>query len=143
MAADPLDTLVTEKAFWEHTLESTRRTFLKQAAGLSAACMVGFDGQSGAEAAAISAGAVSPGAASWYDRPMRWAQLSFVEDDPGNYDMQFWLDYFQRIHADATVLNAGGALLFTPRRSLCTTAASGWGTWMPSATLRMAAGKWA
>ncbi len=22
----------------------------------------------------------------WYDRPMRWAQLAFVEDDPGNYD---------------------------------------------------------
>ena len=24
---------------------------------------------------------------------MRWAQLAFVEDDPGNYDPQFWLDY--------------------------------------------------
>src|SRR5580704_17939440 len=77
----------------EHPLESTRRTFLKQAAGLSAACMVGFDGQSGAEAAAISAAASNPGTASWYERPMRWAQLSFVEDDPGNYDMQFWRDY--------------------------------------------------
>ncbi len=22
--------------------------------------------------------------APWYDRPMRWAQLAFVEDDPGN-----------------------------------------------------------
>ena len=37
---------------------------------------------------------------------MRWAQLSFVEDDPGNYDLQFWLDYFKKIHADATILNA-------------------------------------
>ena len=45
---------------------------------------------------------------------MRWAQLSFVEDDPGNYDMQFWLDYFQRIHADATILNAGGCVAFYP-----------------------------
>jgi hypothetical protein len=27
----------------------------------------------------------------WYDRPMRWAQLAFVEDDPGNYDPKFWL----------------------------------------------------
>jgi hypothetical protein len=45
---------------------------------------------------------------------MRWAQLSFVEDDPGNYDMQFWLDYFERIHADATILNAGGCVAFYP-----------------------------
>lgn len=25
---------------------------------------------------------------------MRWAQMVFVEDDPGNYDPRFWLDYF-------------------------------------------------
>ena len=29
---------------------------------------------------------------------MRWAQLTFVEDDPGNYDPAFWLDYFKRTH---------------------------------------------
>jgi hypothetical protein len=98
----------------EHPLESTRRTFLKQAAGLSAACMVGFDGQTDAQTTRLSAAPTSPGTSSWYDRPMRWAQLSFVEDDPGNYDMQFWLDYFQRIHADATVLNAGGCVAFYP-----------------------------
>jgi hypothetical protein len=86
-------------------MASSRRTFLKQAASLSAACVVGFDGQ---------AAAASPAIASWYDRPMRWAQLSFVEDDPGNYDRQFWLDYFKRIHADATILNAGGCVAFYP-----------------------------
>jgi hypothetical protein len=86
-------------------LASSRRTFLKQAASLSAACVVGFDGQ---------AAVASPAPASWYDRPMRWAQLSFVEDDPGNYDQQFWLDYFKRIHADATILNAGGCVAFYP-----------------------------
>ena len=59
MAADPVDTLVTEKVFREHPLESTRRTFLKQAAGLSAACMVGFDGQSGAEANGRVGGSVT------------------------------------------------------------------------------------
>ena len=95
-------------------MESTRRTFLKQAAGLSAACMVGFDGQTEAQTTRLSAAPTSPGTASWYDRPMRWAQLSFVEDDPGNYDMQFWLDYFRRIHADATILNAGGCVAFYP-----------------------------
>jgi hypothetical protein len=50
----------------------------------------------------------------WYDRPMRWAQLAFVEDDPGNYDREFWLDYFRRIHADAACLSAGGCVAFYP-----------------------------
>lgn len=45
---------------------------------------------------------------------MRWAQLSFVEDDPGNYDPAFWLDYFKKVHADATILNAGGCVAFYP-----------------------------
>ncbi len=45
---------------------------------------------------------------------MRWAQLAFVEDDPGNYDLSFWLDYFKRIHADAACLSAGGVVAFYP-----------------------------
>ena len=52
----------------------------------------------------------------WYDRPMRWAQLAFVEDDPGNYDQAFWLDYFRRIHADAACLSAGGCVAFYPTK---------------------------
>lgn len=50
----------------------------------------------------------------WYDRPMRWAQVGFVEDDPGNYDPQFWLDYFKRLHVDAACLSAGGVVAFYP-----------------------------
>ena len=45
---------------------------------------------------------------------MRWAQLAFVEDDPGNYDLAFWLDYFKNIHADAACLSAGGVVAFYP-----------------------------
>jgi hypothetical protein len=45
---------------------------------------------------------------------MRWAQIGFAEDDPGNYDPQFWLDYFKRLHIDAVTLNAGGAVAFYP-----------------------------
>jgi hypothetical protein len=52
----------------------------------------------------------------WYTRPMRWAQLAFVENDPGNYDPGFWLDYFQRIHADGAVLSAGGYVAYYPTR---------------------------
>jgi hypothetical protein len=93
-------------------MERTRRTFIKQTAALSAACLVGIEGQPRAAAAVIPG--IESKFAGWYDRPMRWAQLSFVENDPGNYDLQFWLDYFKRIHADATILNAGGCVAFYP-----------------------------
>lgn len=52
----------------------------------------------------------------WCERPMRWAQVAFTEDDPGNYDLNFWLDYFRRIHADAACLSAGGIVAFYPTR---------------------------
>ena len=52
--------------------------------------------------------------ANWYDKPMRWAQIGFAEDDPGNYDMKFWIDYFKRTHIEAVTLNAGGAVAFYP-----------------------------
>jgi hypothetical protein len=45
---------------------------------------------------------------------MRWAQLTLVEDDPGKFDPQFWLDYFKRIHADAVCLSAGGCVAYYP-----------------------------
>jgi hypothetical protein len=45
---------------------------------------------------------------------MRWAQLAFTEDDPGNYNPQYWLDYFQRLHVDAVCLSAGGVVAFYP-----------------------------
>jgi hypothetical protein len=97
-------------------MDSTRRTFLKQTAALSAASLAGIEGIQSAFAATTAAVANGPAApqAGWYSRPMRWAQLSFVEDDPGNYDQQFWLDYFKKIHADATILNAGGCVAFYP-----------------------------
>ena len=51
---------------------------------------------------------------SWFDRPMRWAQLTLVENDPGRFDPDFWLDYFKRIHADAATLSAGGIVAYYP-----------------------------
>src|SRR5882757_2998052 len=52
----------------------------------------------------------------WFDRPMRWAQLTLVEDDPGHYDVNFWLDYFRRTHSDAACLSAGGCVAFYPTK---------------------------
>jgi hypothetical protein len=52
--------------------------------------------------------------AGWFDRPMRWVQLTLVENDPGRFDPTFWLDYFRRLHADAATLSAGGIVAYYP-----------------------------
>src|SRR5215471_13282090 len=71
-----------------------------------------------AAAAAPLASAASPAepAPAWCDRPMRWAQLTLVENDPGQYDPQFWLDYFRRTKSDAVCLSAGGCVAYYPTR---------------------------
>jgi hypothetical protein len=63
---------------------------------------------------AMRADAAGIADAEWFDRPMRWAQLTLVENDPGRYDPAFWLEYFRRIHADAACLSAGGVVAYYP-----------------------------
>ena len=53
---------------------------------------------------------------SWVDKPMRWAQLTLVEDDPGKFDPRFWLDYFKRTRSDAVCLSAGGCVAYYPTK---------------------------
>lgn len=60
------------------------------------------------------AGSLVADEAPWFDKAMRWAQLAFVENDPGNYDPDFWLSYFKKIHADGVLLSAGGIAAFYP-----------------------------
>jgi Hypothetical glycosyl hydrolase 6/Beta-galactosidase trimerisation domain len=93
-----------------------RREFLKAAALAGAA--VGLSPFPGGPRRAEGAGRETPGvlppAPSWIERPMRWAQLTLVEDDPVNYDASFWLDYFDKTHADAVCLSAGGCVAYYP-----------------------------
>jgi hypothetical protein len=50
----------------------------------------------------------------WFDRPMRWSQLTLVDNDPGLYDPQFWLDFFRRTKSDAACLSAAGCVAYYP-----------------------------
>ena len=47
---------------------------------------------------------------------MRWAQLTLVEDDPGKFDLAFWLDYFRRTRSDAVCLSGGGCVAYYPTK---------------------------
>ena len=91
----------------------TRRDFLQASAG-AGAYAVSADLAGGA----IQRPATSPmpgdALTGWFDRPMRWAQLTLVENDPGRFDPDFWLDYFARIRADAACLSAGGIVAYYP-----------------------------
>src|SRR5215467_11563870 len=62
----------------------------------------------------LGANEAPPPAPSWVDKPMRWAQLTLVEDDPGKFDPKFWLDYFKRTRSDAVCLSAGGCVAYYP-----------------------------
>ncbi|RRB15624.1 hypothetical protein EHT87_10765 [Larkinella knui] len=84
-----------------------RREFIKTAGLLGGAYALSGP----ATLAGLSAPAADP---FWLDGPMRWAQLAFVERDPGHYDPDFWLGYFKRIHADGALLSAGGVVAFYP-----------------------------
>ncbi len=51
---------------------------------------------------------------AWAEKPMRWAELTLVEDDPGKFEPNFWLDYFKRIHCDGACLSGGGCVAYYP-----------------------------
>lgn len=82
-------------------VEWTRRQFLLTAAEASLATAFSW--------------AADPG---WFERPMRWAQLVFTEDDPANprFDPRFWIELFARTHCDAVNLSAGGCVAYYPTR---------------------------
>lgn len=65
---------------------------------------------------ALAVASPAPEPEPWFDRPMRWAQLTLVEDDPGKYDPGFWLNYFKRTHSDAACLSAGGCVAYYPTK---------------------------
>lgn len=51
---------------------------------------------------------------AWAAKPMRWMQLTLVEDDPAHFDPGFWLDYFKRTRTDAVCLSGGGCVAYYP-----------------------------
>ena len=60
--------------------------------------------------------AAAPAAPPWFGRPMRWGQLTLVENDPPKLDVGYWLDYFSRCHCDAVTLSAGGVVAYYPTK---------------------------
>jgi len=89
----------------------SRRKFLQRSAIVGAGLSLTAADLNGVLAAGISL--TTP---TWTDKPMRWAQLTLVEDDPGKFDPKFWLDYFKRTKSDAVCLSAGGCVAYYPTK---------------------------
>jgi len=88
----------------------SRRDFLQATTGVGAVASVL---PADAVLAQVSSGA-GDDMTGWFDTPMRWGQLTLVENDPGRFDPKFWIDYFTRIKADAVCLSAGGIVAYYP-----------------------------
>jgi len=92
----------------------SRRDFLQVAAGASLSLGAPIGHQRDAASSATASPVPTLADEGWFDGPMRWVQLTLVENDPGRFDPVFWLDYFRRLHADAATLSAGGIVAYYP-----------------------------
>ncbi|MEJ7769687.1 MAG: beta-galactosidase, partial [Chitinophagaceae bacterium] len=85
-----------------------RRNFIRSTGAVGSAVVLG--------GSSTLANLATPAEEPWFDKAMRWAQLAFVENDPKQYDPDFWLDYLRKIHADGVLLSAGGIVAFYPTK---------------------------
>jgi len=53
---------------------------------------------------------------TWYQSATRWTQLTLVEDDPQNFDIDFWFRVFDDTQSNATCLSAGGYVAYYPSK---------------------------
>ncbi len=52
--------------------------------------------------------------ADWPLRANRWVQLTFAEDDPAHFDLEFWTTLMRESRATATCISAGGYIAYYP-----------------------------
>ena len=91
----------------------TRREFLQSTAIAGTAVAVGHATPSGLWSESASPAGPVP-VPMWASKPMRWEQLTLVEDDPAHFDPAFWLDYYKRSRADGVCLSGGGCVAYYP-----------------------------
>lgn len=52
----------------------------------------------------------------WPLHANRWVQLTFAEDDPAHFDVEFWNDLMRRSRANAVCISAGGYIAYYPTK---------------------------
>lgn len=94
----------------------SRRRFLVTATAAAGSLTLGPLGRlaDAAPASEVIVPARDFGGRPWFSQPLRWISLIFANDDPGNFDPDFWLDFIRRAHVDAAAINAGGIIATYP-----------------------------
>ena len=84
-------------------MDNTRRAFLQitAAAALSAP---------------VTAQTRTSGKQPWYLRTYRWGQTNITEQDPIQYDIAWWRDYWKRTEVQGVIVNAGGIVAYYPSK---------------------------
>jgi hypothetical protein len=52
----------------------------------------------------------------WYLRTYRWGQTNITEQDPVQYDIAWWRDYWKRTQVQGVIVNAGGIVAYYPSK---------------------------
>ena len=84
-------------------MDNTRRDFLQ----LTAAAAL---------SAPVSAQTPTSGKQPWYLRTYRWGQTNITEQDPVQYDIAWWRDYWKRTEVQGVIINAGGIVAYYPSK---------------------------
>lgn len=97
---------------------SSRREFIKTVAAAGAIALVDspLDNLLAHASPEVYTDAASGNSveANPFERAMRWANLTLVENDPPNFNLDFWLSLFRDAKVDAVVLSAGGYIAYYP-----------------------------
>ncbi|NED99908.1 alpha-amylase family protein [Phytoactinopolyspora halotolerans] len=69
----------------------------------------------------VTAGEISASGAvlrtpDWHLTATRWTQLTLVENDPVNFDPEFWIEVMRRTRSNAACISAGGYIAFYPTK---------------------------
>src|SRR6476660_8084140 len=89
-------------------MENTRRSFLQLTTG--AALSAPLITQTGI--AQTSTANNKP----WYLRTYRWGQTNITEQDPVQYDIPWWRDFWKRTEVQGVIINAGGIVAYYPSK---------------------------
>ena len=52
----------------------------------------------------------------WYLRTYRWGQTNITEQDPIQYDIAWWREYWKRTEVQGVIVNAGGIVAYYPSK---------------------------
>src|SRR4249920_3242887 len=84
-------------------MENTRRNFLQITTGA-------------ALSAPLTAQTGTANTKPWYLRTYRWGQTNITEQDPVQYDIPWWRDFWKRTEVQGVIINAGGIVAYYPSK---------------------------